>query len=34
MYVNPFWAGVAATILAEVAALIVAAIIKCANKKR
>ncbi len=32
MYVNPFWAGVAATILVEVVAII-AAVIICANKK-
>lgn len=33
MYINPFWAGVAATILAEVAALIVVAVFMAAKKK-
>ena len=34
MYINPFWAGVAATILAEVAALFVYAIIKKRRNER
>lgn len=34
MYVNPFWAGVAATILAEVAALVVYVIIKESRKAK
>jgi hypothetical protein len=33
MYINPFWAGVAATILAEFVALIVAAVVMHAKKK-
>ena len=33
MYVNPFWAGVAATILAEVVALIDAVVFMAAKKK-
>lgn len=33
MWISPFWAGVAATILAEFVALIVAAFIMHAKKK-
>lgn len=33
MYINPFWAGVAATILAEVILLVVMVIVSCKSKK-
>ena len=33
MYIHPFWAGVAATILAEFIVLIVAAVVMTAKKK-
>lgn len=33
MYINPFWAGVFSTILAEVVALVVAAIVITGKKK-
>lgn len=32
MYINPFWAGVAAKILFDVVALIVAAVVLCKRK--
>lgn len=34
MYVNPFWAGVAATILAEFALLVIVAIIRKRKSKQ
>jgi hypothetical protein len=34
MYINPFWAGVAATILAEVAALVVCAVVVSVRKRQ
>lgn len=33
MYINPFWAGVAATILTEVVLLVVMVIVSCKSKK-
>lgn len=33
MYINPFWAGVAATILTEVILLVVMIIVSCKSKK-
>lgn len=34
MYINPFWAGVAATILAEVGALMLYAITAAMHKRK
>ena len=34
MYINPFLAGVAATVLAEVAALVVAAVVMMTRKRK
>ena len=34
MYVNPFWAGVATAVLAEVGALVVVAVCVAAHKKK
>lgn len=34
MYINPFWAGVAATILAEVALLVIYAIVQEKRKEK
>lgn len=33
MYINPFWAGVGATIVAEIVVLIVAAVVTVVRKK-
>lgn len=33
MYINPFWAGVAATILTEVVLVIAMVIVSCKSKK-
>lgn len=34
MYINPFWAGVGATIIVELVALIVAAVVNSGKAKR
>lgn len=34
MYINPFWAGVGATIIVELLALVIAAVVKAGKANR